>query len=90
MQGSGQNINKNVIYFLCFCSHPDPIKAASQQERMEEARRRLQEKQDAKAAKFIEDKLQVSKTLSYGQVTILYNNKNVYMNKNKRNCYVHS
>lgn len=36
----------------------DPIKAASQQERMEEARRRLQEKQDVKAAKFIEDKMQ--------------------------------
>ncbi|KAL9965866.1 hypothetical protein ACROYT_G029720 [Oculina patagonica] len=36
----------------------DPIKAASQQERMEEARRRWQEKQDAKAAKFIEDKMQ--------------------------------
>ncbi|PFX18734.1 hypothetical protein AWC38_SpisGene16873 [Stylophora pistillata] len=33
----------------------DPIKAASQQERMEDARRRLQEKQDAKAAKFMED-----------------------------------
>lgn len=33
----------------------DPIKAASQQESMEDARRRLQEKQDAKAAKFIED-----------------------------------
>lgn len=33
----------------------DPIKAASQQERMEDARRRLQEKQDAKAAKFVED-----------------------------------
>ena len=33
---------------------------------MEEARRRLQEKQDAKAAKFIEDKVQVSKTLNYG------------------------
>ena len=34
---------------------------------MEEARRRLQEKQDAKAAKFIEDKVQVnlSKTLNY-------------------------
>ena len=30
---------------------------------MEEARRRLQEKQDAKAAKFIEDKVQVSKIL---------------------------
>jgi len=26
---------------------------------MEEARRRLQEKQDAKAAKFVEDKMQV-------------------------------
>ena len=39
---------------------------------MEEARRRLQEKQDAKAAKFLEDKLQVSKTLNYGQATILY------------------
>ena len=39
---------------------------------MEEARRRLQEKQDAKAAKFIEDKMQVSKTLHFGQATILY------------------
>jgi len=39
---------------------------------MEEARRRLQEKQDAKAAKFIEDKMQVSKPLNYGQATILY------------------
>ena len=33
----------------------DPIKAARQQESMENARRRLQEKQDAKAAKFMED-----------------------------------
>jgi len=56
-------LSKMKIYFVF---HPDPIKAASQQERMEEARRRLQEKQDAKAAKFIEDKVQVSKTLNYG------------------------
>lgn len=34
----------------------DPIKAATQQERMEDARRRWQEKQDAKAAKYMEDK----------------------------------
>ena len=61
------------MYFLCFHLHPDPIKAASQQERMEEARRRLQEKQDAKAAKFLEDKMQVSKTLNHGQATTLYN-----------------
>ena len=40
---------------------------------MEEARRRLQEKQDAKAAKFIEDKMQVSEAVNYGQATILYN-----------------
>jgi len=33
---------------------------------MEDVRRRLQEKQDAKAAKFIEDKKQVSKSLNYG------------------------
>lgn len=35
----------------------DPIQAASQQERMEDVRRRLQEQHDAKAAKFIEDKM---------------------------------
>lgn len=35
----------------------DPIKAASQQERMEAARRRWQEQQDAKAAKFVEEKM---------------------------------
>ena len=56
-------LNKIILIFIF---HLDPLKAASQQERMEEARRRLQEKQDAKAAKFIEDKVQVSKTLNYG------------------------
>ena len=43
-----------------FPCHLDPIKAATQQERMEDARRRWQEKQDAKAAKYMEDKKLVS------------------------------
>ena len=47
------------VNFLLSVNPADPVKAASQQERMEEARRRWQEKQDAKAAKFIEDKIQV-------------------------------
>lgn len=36
----------------------DPIKAASQQESLENARRRLQEQHNAKAAKFMEDRMQ--------------------------------
>lgn len=43
-----------------FLYNIDPIEAANQQERMEVARRRLQEQQDAKAAKFLEDKMLVS------------------------------
>ncbi|XP_022801414.1 selenoprotein S-like [Stylophora pistillata] len=46
----------------------DPIKAASQQERMEDARRRLQEKQDAKAAKFMEDQRVVSTMVKHVKV----------------------
>lgn len=56
------------VIFYPSAYNPDPIKAASQQERMEEARRRLQEKQDAKAAKFIEDKMQVSKPHIMGRL----------------------
>lgn len=37
----------------------DPIKAASQQESLENARRRLQEQHNAKAAKFMEDRMEV-------------------------------
>lgn len=35
----------------------DPVKAATQQERLEDARRRLQEQHNAKAAKFVEDRM---------------------------------
>ena len=44
---------------LWFLLHLDPIKAASQQESLENARRRLQEQHNAKAAKFMEDRMQV-------------------------------
>ena len=54
------------VLFLNHCPwYLDPIKAATQQERMEDARRRWQEKQDAKAAKYIEDKKLVSILLSH-------------------------
>ena len=53
----------------------DPIEAANQQERMETVRRRLQEQQDARAAKFLEDKMLVSnrKLLNNNNhLTVLY------------------
>ena len=45
---------KCLISFFCFPL--DPVKAAEEQERIEIVRRRWQEQQDAKAAKFMEDK----------------------------------
>ena len=71
-----------------FPCHLDPIKAATQHERMEDARRRWQEQQDAKAAKYIEDKKLVSIIIIFPILFVIFWRKYIVSYRNLA-VYIH-